>query len=81
MTYGRQASRHCEIKLARKGAKTQRGKLCFPTSSFDFQRLAVYITRRGGQTRFYSWGYDIRMFHELPIQHSSIGVQHSTLFF
>ena len=28
---------------------TQRGKLCFPTSPFDIQRLAVDITRRGGQ--------------------------------
>ena len=48
---------------------TQRGKLCFPTSPFDIQCLAVDITLRGGQTRFYSWGYEILRIHECRISY------------
>jgi hypothetical protein len=31
------------------------------------------------ETRLYSWCYEIRMIHEFQLQHSSIGVQRSTL--
>ena len=31
------------------------------------------------ESRLYSWCYEIRMIHEFQLQHSSIGVQRSTL--